>query len=291
MKIVRNFSANILYLFLALLITFPVKADQENDLILAYFDKIEYHKKANGEAFLSALLIDDEEAEPVSGILVNFYANDISQEAWLANTSTDKNGIAKVKLPAHLTKYFDEDGMIEFIVSSSGDGIYEVEKETLSIQNAGLELNMNEDDSSLSAFAYIINEDGKVPVDFEDISFYAQRSLALLSIGGDYTITDEDGMVVSEFPIGLPGDKNGNVIIIARFADEFTYGIVDAQITVPWGRIIEHQNFSKLRGLWAGKGRAPLWLAFIVNGMIIGALISFIYIFYLLFKLNRITKN
>ena len=65
-----------------------------------------------------------------------------------------------------------------------------------------------------------------------------KRSLGNLSVGDEETYTsDSTGMASAEFMRdSIPGDKNGNLILVARVENNDIYGNVVEEKSVPWGK-------------------------------------------------------
>ena len=62
---------------------------------------------------------------------------------------------------------------------------------------------------------------------------YVPRMFSLLPIGE--AKLDDSGTASVEFPASLPGDKEGNITIIARFEEHPEFGNVEKKSTLEWG--------------------------------------------------------
>lgn len=126
------------------------------------------------------------------------------------------------------------------------------------------------------------------PVVGTEVHFYVQRMYSLLPIGKAIE-TDENGDAIAEFPLDLPGDKNGNIIVVAKIEDDETYGNVENQTEVKWGVLVNEENdVWSSRSLSASRDKAPMVLI-LVSNTIIGAI--WITIFYVIYQIVRIRKE
>lgn len=127
-----------------------------------------------------------------------------------------------------------------------------------------------------------------IPVSELDIYLYVKRSFSLLAIGEYYNTTDENGEVTIEFPGDLPGDSDGNVIIIARIDEDHRYNETEVSEIVNFGIPVQIDLESNKRSLAAAGANAPLSLLLLVNGIILAVWGVIIYIIIQIFKISRV---
>ncbi|MBR9998215.1 MAG: hypothetical protein KFF73_04550 [Cyclobacteriaceae bacterium] len=125
------------------------------------------------------------------------------------------------------------------------------------------------------------------PVPELDLYFYVERTFKPLPIGDIFNTTDEEGKVTIEFPVDLPGDSLGNVIILARIQESDEFADTEVKQEIKWGVPLEIRDNENKRSLWAAGANAPIPLLILVNSLI---LIAWSIIFYLIFKLYRISR-
>jgi hypothetical protein len=101
-----------------------------------------------------------------------------------------------------------------------------------------------------------------------DIHFYVYRSFGLLPIEGDNLTTDENGEVIVDFPNDIPGDKSGNVIVVAKVEDNDELGDIEAKKTVRWGISVNKEQTVGVRALWSSGNNAPWPLVITVTAMV-----------------------
>lgn len=148
------------------------------------------------------------------------------------------------------------------------------------------------DTDSLKQIKAVVSEQDSLgqatPIEGLDLYFYVQRSFSLLPIGSVFNTTDESGKVEIDFPMDLPGDVEGNIILYVKIEDSPPYRDTTLQRTIAWGiplLIDEHQN---KRTLWAAGSNAPLPLILLVNSIL---LIVWGLIIYILLQLYMIHKE
>jgi len=120
-----------------------------------------------------------------------------------------------------------------------------------------------------------------------DVHFYIYRSFGLLPIEGDNLTTDDNGEVIVDFPNDIPGDKSGNVTVIAKVEDNDELGNLEAEKVVRWGVPVNSEQNVQTRALWASANNAP-WPLVITVTSIVGIVWGII--FYIIFQLVAIKR-
>lgn len=152
-------------------------------------------------------------------------------------------------------------------------------------KHATIKLSFAQTDTTKTCTA-IVTSDTSVVKEIE-VQFYVKRMFSLLPIGKAKE-TDENGLATTEFPMDLPGDESGNIIVIARVEENDTYGTVETQAEIKWGVIpnTEEDHWGN-RSLSASREKAPMYLI-IVSNIIIAVIWGTI--FYIIFQIFRIRK-
>jgi hypothetical protein len=110
-----------------------------------------------------------------------------------------------------------------------------------------------------------------------------------LPIGDFFNSTDENGMVVVEFPNDLPGDDaKGNATIVVKIKESDRYNELSLETTKNWGIPINVDPLKEKRSLWASSANAPISLITIVSLMIIAIWYIICYIIFKLYKISKI---
>lgn len=155
------------------------------------------------------------------------------------------------------------------------------------MQDATITLNFSEETDSKTIIATVLDAEG-IPAEDVELYFFAQRTFSLLPIGDDFNVTDENGVIEVEFPNDLPGDFNGDLVIVTKLIESDIFNDLTVENTINWGipTVIEDPKSEK-RSLWAAAANAPMSLIFIVSALILSV---WYVICYILFKLYRISK-
>ena len=98
------------------------------------------------------------------------------------------------------------------------------------------------------------------------LSFYVQRLFGLLPIGVDdnTAATDDSGIAELSFAKDLPGDAQGNVIIVARIEDNALTGPLVARDSGKWGIPLPIVADPFPRALWEPRAPFPLIITFCI---------------------------
>lgn len=154
------------------------------------------------------------------------------------------------------------------------------------MQDAIVSLTFSEDNDAKTIKAKATDQVG-LPIEELDLYFYVKRTFSLLPIGDVFNTTDENGEVIIDFPDDLPGDTEGNVIIIVKILESDLYNDLSVETVKNWGIKTYIDQSEEKRSLWAAAANAPLSLVFLVSGMI---LVIWFIIWYIIFVLYKISK-
>jgi hypothetical protein len=154
------------------------------------------------------------------------------------------------------------------------------------MEDAIVSLSFSEENDTKTLIATATDQNG-LPIEDLELYFYVKRTFSLLPIGDPFNSTDENGMVELEFPNDLPGDHEGNVVIIVKIMESDMYNDLSIESSKNWGIPTALDQLEEKRSLWAAAANAPITLILIVSVLIIA--IWFI-ICYIIFKLYIISK-
>ncbi len=131
------------------------------------------------------------------------------------------------------------------------------------------------------------------PVEGADVKFYVKRFFGSLPLipKGKAVATDDKGEARVNFPVGLPGDVNGTVVVIAKIEDNETYGTIEAQDSVKWGTIISKADQEDLwneRSLSGTGSKAPIYLIATAGIIILGIWGALMYVIFSLVRIKRV---
>lgn len=156
------------------------------------------------------------------------------------------------------------------------------------MEDANVSLSFSDENDHKIIVATAIDQSG-LPIEELELYFYIKRTFSLLPIGDAFNETDEDGVVEIEFPNDLPGDTEGNLIIITKIIESDLYNDLTLETTKKWGIPVEiTDSQDEKRSLWAAAANAPLTLVVSVSLMIIAVWSIVWYIVFILYTISRI---
>ena len=229
---------------------------------------LQYFKDTEGKRILqTALTYSKNRMElPLPGMEVAFYTG-ADKKVLLTKINTTDKGIARFELSDDM-KPETVDGMWAFSSEFIGNDTIKGETSEVSVRDMRLEMALTEADSiktvTLNAFT---TEGGKEkPVSGETVTIYVPRMFSLLTVG-ELTL-DDAGSATIEFPSDLPGDKEGNLVIIAKISENATYGNVEKREIMKWGKPTDYSVPVTHRALWTKI--APRWMIYTLSVLLIG---------------------
>jgi hypothetical protein len=152
-------------------------------------------------------------------------------------------------------------------------------------KQAVIKLSFDQNDSTRICKA-IVTSEGK-PVKETEVHFYVQRMYSLLPIGKAIK-TDSAGEAIANYPLDLPGDKNGKIIVVAKIEDDDNFGNVEERSEIKWGVVPSNENDSwSDRSLSASRDKAPMLLIFVSNLIIAIIWGTIIYIIFQIFRIRK----
>jgi len=204
---------------------------------------------------------------PLAGMKIKFYAGS-EKKIRLAEIITDDKGIAIYKLKPESDFLINSEGLWPFTSEFDGNDTIEQGKSGLLIRDVTLNMTLTEIDSIKTIVIDAKKkENGKeVPVSGETVTLYVPRMFSLLPIGE--AKLDEKGSASVEFPSRLPGDKHGNITIIARFEDNPEFGNIEKKSTLKWGLPSSYSVPAGHRALWTKT--APKWMIYTLSILLSG---------------------
>jgi hypothetical protein len=239
--------------------------------------------------------LDRRTFKPAPGITVKVYLGEENNDRLMGQVITDTRGLGKIFIPATLKEVWDSADTHTFLAFAEAKKPYDAAEAELTITKARLTIDtLNEDDSRYVAIRLEEKQKGTwVPVKDAELKAAVKRLGGDLNIGEEETYTtDEAGEVKAEFQRdSLPGDPQGNIILIAKTEDHENYGNLSAETTVKWGAPFTYHSTFNERSLFATRDKAPGWLlflAYLIIGIVWGTLI---YIVILILKIRRLGRQ
>jgi hypothetical protein len=234
----------------------------------------------------------DKKLSPIPNLPVRIYLDDQTDEQNLiGRTTTDQQGKSLCYLPISLKDKWIQSPQHTFIAVTDSIpevGVRETESE-ITIARMTLDTVENADTRSVLVKFEELKENNWFPVADVEIKVGIKRLGSILPLGEEETATtDSTGTATVEFvKDSLPGDKHGNLLLMAKVEDHEVYGNLEAETWAPWGKPGNFENNFGKRSLWATGDKVPMWLlslAFLIIFSVWGTLI------YLIFRLFKIIK-
>jgi len=156
------------------------------------------------------------------------------------------------------------------------------------MEDAIISISFSEDNDTKIITTKAVDQSG-MPIEDLELYYFVKRTFSLLPIGDPFNSTDENGIIEVEFPNDLPGDTEGNVIIVVKILESDLYNDQTLEVSKNWGTptVLEDPNAEK-RSLWAAAANAPISLIVIVSSMIIAVWYMIFFIIFKLYKISRI---
>ena len=204
----------------------------------------------------------------------------------LATLTTDTLGKVSLFFASDYILPMNEDGNTILEASYDGNDVYRSASNDLEIKDLYLTISFDIEDSvkQLEVSATTFDTEGnKVPAEEVSIIIGVQRLFSVLPL--DEIETDEDGIGILEFPDNIPGDADGNIIVVAKVDESDEYGTVESISTEKWGIPTDYELRPLPRQLFTDE--APLWMIASVFLILLGAWYHFFLSISKLVKLKK----
>lgn len=230
---------------------------------------------------------DRKDRVPVYEANINFYNVTETEDILLGTTKTDKEGTARLTVPANQTYVTDAEGFINFKAVFDGTDGLDGEEAELAVKDVFLELDLKEIDSVKTVILNAYTRDSlntKIPLEYTDISFAVAGFIKNMPIQNG---TIEGGQFQFKLPENISGDKNGNINVIASIVDNDTFGNVIQKKNINWG--INKKTEIESNKLWSKV--APIWMYVVLSILLLGVWANYVYSIVNLFKIKKEGKE
>lgn len=199
--------------------------------------------------------------KPVGGVALQLYLTDDSAGHLIAEVVTGGNGEASASIPPGLQQAWARSTKRTFLVRFPGDTRFGPAEGDLTVTRAKIRIDTAAGKKIL-ATVLEWKDTGWAPVKGVDVVIAIQRLNSWLNVNQTASFsTDSTGAAMAEFKRdSIPGDANGNIVLVAKVDDNDSYGNLLQEMTVPWGAKFVGENDFGQRALFATRNRAPLWL-------------------------------
>jgi len=251
--------------------------------------QLQYFKNSDEQRLLKATLTYTFKRKeiPISGNEVTFYAG--SKKVILAKVNTNEKGVASLILSNDYILPIEKGGTWFFASEFAGKDSIEAVSSEISVNDVHLEMSLDLIDSvkTISLKAYTIGNGKYIPVSGEAINIFVSRTFSLLPIA-DGTFGD-DGTLSIEFPSDIPGDKDGNLTVVAKFEEHPTFSNVEKKASACWGVPSTYKSPTNHRALWT-KG-APTWMIIALSIMLTGVWGHYVYAIICLIRIKKLSDE
>lgn len=247
----------------------------------------QYFRNNGDSSYLKTTLtyVRNRVEKPLPGQTISFFS---AAGEKLQDVVTNSKGIAVCDVLRDNLKT-GPDGMWQFTASFDGNDTIDASSSDLAIRNASLTMECSEADSVRTVTVQVEKSDkGKmVPAAGEILTVYAKRMFSLLPVG-EITL-DDNGSGSVQFPDDLPGDKSGNVLLIARFEDHPEFGNLERKELKQWGVPFIATDHTSRRALWTKT--APKWMIYTLTILLAGVWGHYLFTIISLVRIKLSSKN
>lgn len=247
--------------------------------------KLEYDKQHDGTRVLAAKLF----LKTKSGIVpltmadVMFSAENDSSTVELGTVATNDEGWGYL----HIEKGFNlpqtEDGTTIYKLKYKGNDTLRRAVDDLKIRDVILSLESQKTEDENAVIIKVSSINGE-PENKTKVNLYVKRLHSLLPIEDGKT--DSLGLASFVVPKDIPGDYDGNIILVATIEKNRKFGALSTQMTVDWGIPNTYSVSESAKSLWSQS--APLWMQIAVFGVF--AIVG-VFFFVSLYHVSMIPKD
>lgn len=288
MKLLNNYK--LFVVFIAGICCNAVIAQEEKPRLLV---EVGYHLTNNQIPSVSVFTKAKIEKKfvAVPNITVNVYLGQEADSNLLGTIKTNKEGRGEINFPVSAKSLWDTVSQFTLLASTVADKNYKSASGEVSATKAKIFIDTVNVDGTRSITATVKAKKGNdwVPVKDVETKIIVKRSVGNLSVGDEETFTtDSTGQVTAEFKkTTIPGDKDGNIVIVAKTEDNELYGSISIEQKAKWGVPFNGENTFNRRTLFATRDKAPLWLLLLAGSIFISV---WSVIVYLIMQIARIRK-
>jgi hypothetical protein len=256
-------------LLLSLLPVFSLRLFSQEVTLISPYVTLQYFKNTDDQRVLQTTLTYSKNRMelPLPGMEITFFTGG-DKKAAAATVLTDSKGVARFEITPEIKLITGRDGVWTFSSEFKGNDTIEAGTSEITVKDVRLEMVLSVADSikTITVNAFVKENGTDKPVSGEAVKVYVPRMFSLLAIG-ELTL-DDTGTATIEFPSGLPGDKEGNLTLIARFEENANFGNVEKRETLKWGLPTDYSIPKSHRALWTKT--APKWMIYTLSILLAG---------------------
>jgi hypothetical protein len=188
---------------------------------------------------------------------VSFFQVTDSAEQNLGFLITNGQGKALMNVKADALKP-SPDGKLHFKAVFAGNKQMEPAEGEVTVSRARLSITPVKEDSVLKVNVKLVDVStgAEKPVPETALGIYVKRWFKPQKIGEG--TTDANGEASVEVPANLPGDANGNIVLLAKIDENETYGNLETGVQQKWGTPVSDKLNELPRALWSS--HPPYWM-------------------------------
>ncbi len=230
--------------------------------------------------------------KPVGNIHLKLFLDKESAGTLIGQVVTNDKGEAVTSIPVTVKGEWGAAIKHTFLATFEGDKKFNSANADLTVGKAKILIDTTSD-RKIVATILEMKDTAWTPVKGVDVAIGIRRMNADLSVNETATFTtDSTGHASADFKRdSIPGDANGNIILVAKVLDNDQYGNLRIEKTVAWGAKFSPVNTFGRRTLFATRGKAPIWLILMATSIIVvvwGILISLVVN---LFKIKKLGQH
>ena len=256
-------------LLLSILLFFSLNVFSKEVTSISPYIALQYFKYTDDQRVLQTTLTysSNRMELPLPAMEISFFTGADKKEL-IGTLLTDNKGIARLELTDMMKVNADRDGKWVFRSEFKGNDTIEAGSSEITVKDVKLEMVLSVADSikTITVKASIMEKGKEKPVSGEAVKVYVPRMFSLLPIS-ELTL-NESGTATVDFPSDLPGDKEGNLTLIAKFEENETFGNVEKRETLLWGTPTDYSVPVTHRALWTKI--APKWMIYTLYVLLAG---------------------
>jgi hypothetical protein len=128
-----------------------------------------------------------------------------------------------------------------------------------------------------------------IPIKGTEVSLFVKRYFGRLPIGAP-SKTNDKGIATFDFPRNLPGDKNGNIELLARMNDD-VYGEIVKLFKLKIGIPIDKPSLTAKRAMWNVESKSPIWLLLTYFSIVTGVWLTIAYIIFNIYRIKKLSSR
>jgi hypothetical protein len=218
-----------------------------------------------------------------------FIGSEIEKANLIGKGTTDAKGLLFMEIsPAAKNEWLKSPSQ-NFVVIASATKQFEEGRGELSITKAKIKIDTAEGHLITAKIVALVDTTW-MPMATVDMVVGVKRLNSILNANETATYTsDSTGSVQALFKRdSIPGDKKGNITIVAAVLDNDVYGNLTAEMVVPWGKYYRYESNFDHRTLFARRGHSPIWLEILAYTIVAAVWSVIIYLFIQIKQIRKI---